>query len=436
MHKKSREQGISLKSLIHLIFKNTFSIVYFSIVGLIMALVYTQFIVKPKFEASGNIENVGAVATALMTTITTIAQEEDTISEVVKEMDIIEEELVKINEIKKGLVVGSYNASTLKTEIRYSGSDKEEAEIIVNLIIDFSIVKFIDRNPSLDGKVKKQTDIIIANKTGPSIPLSYVAFVFIGATFGMFIGVGRDLIDRKIISSADIYEYNMPFSVISLKQDTKEKDILELDAFQKFIPVIFEDIEETIIRNKVKIIGVTNLGNENLNKLVIQLAENRSNENLKTLIIDLNFKEPLIQTFYDIKNNTYITDILQENNITPVKINDNLDVLLTRNYEYPARFLKDKKLKNSLNIYKKTYEYIFISLPLKDYYPAILFNQRLLDLLLLNISMGNTKMKQVDSYISGISENHRNKIFINAIGTTIKKDWFGFIKRRTRGSME
>lgn len=92
MSKKAREQGVPVLTLWKLTLKNMFSIIYFVIVGLLLAIVYTRFLVKPSFTASGNIENIGGISYTLMPRVVTIATEPETLDRVVDFLEIAEEE--------------------------------------------------------------------------------------------------------------------------------------------------------------------------------------------------------------------------------------------------------------------------------------------------------------------------------------------------------
>ena len=207
--------------------------------------------------------------------------------------------------------------------------------------------------------------------------------IILGAGFGLVIGVGRDLLNRKLVSDADLEEYQLPFNAIHLKRKTKDDVLLASDKVKMLIPEVLADLEERAKDNKVKVIGVTKLGNKELDEIINNFADNRNESNLKTLVIDLNVEEPFVQGLYDINTDVNITNVLTNDNVAPIKVKDNLDVLPAVKYEYPARFLKEDKLSEALNKYREEYEYIFIELPAKDFYPAILFSYGLLDSLVI-----------------------------------------------------
>ena len=79
MKRKARKRFISINTLFKLIVKNIFSVFYFMIVGLVLAVIYTQFLVKPTFKASGNIENIGGVSETIMPSITLVVTEQETL---------------------------------------------------------------------------------------------------------------------------------------------------------------------------------------------------------------------------------------------------------------------------------------------------------------------------------------------------------------------
>lgn len=433
MNENIREQGISLRSLIKLAIKNIFSAIYFMIAGIIIALVYTQLLARPNYQASANIENRGAVSNQLMVTISTIATEDKTISGVVEKMDVTENDVpIKISEIKNGLTIGAYNTTTLKTTVTYVAADKDEVVVVLNLVIETSLERFFETNPSAVGKVQMQSDAIKISQTGLSKTIIYLAGIGLGAVFGLIIGVGRDLLNRRIISDADLEEYQTPFNVINLNRKTKEEGVLDSDKLKSAIPKLLEDLEELEKEIKVKIVGITNLGKKEIDGIIDNFGQERNEAWGKTLIIDLNIEEPFIQDIYDVNTEINITTILNKDNVLPVKVKDNLDVLPAVKHEYPARFLKEEQFSEIIKKYREEYEYIFIQLPAKEFYSAILFNLGLIDSLLINVSFDYTKMKVLDKYISGISEEHRKKIYISAIDSNIKKDYLTFLKRKAK----
>lgn len=153
MSKKAREQGVPVLTLWKLTLKNMFSIIYFVIVGLLLAIVYTRFLVKPSFTASGNIENIGGISYTLMPRVVTIATEPETLDRVVDFLEIAEEEKPsKKSEIKSNLTIANYNSTTMKIKVSYRGGNSEQVLLIINSVIDVTIERFIEESPANEGK--------------------------------------------------------------------------------------------------------------------------------------------------------------------------------------------------------------------------------------------------------------------------------------------
>lgn len=425
MKKRARQDGVALITLWKMFLKNVFSVFYFMIVGLILAVIYTQFLVKPSFTATGNIENVGAVNTALMQTMPMIAKEQQTLEKVVEKMNVpVVEQAKKIEEINTKLVVNNYSTTTLKVTISYKSTAKNEAELVVNCVIEVSIERFIERNPALEDKVKKQSNPIVARPTGLSNRAIYIGFIGLGVVFGAVVGIAGDLINRRILFAEDLKEYGVPCNVINLNQ--KKGDVippLETEEFLKGTIVLQDQLEGVVRDKKAKVIGVANLGYDTYEVLSAVLAENLSKVGLKTLVIDLDLEHPKIHTFYNIDTTTNITNILNDKIVNPIKIKDNLDVLPTTTYTYPARFLKDERLHKLIRENALKYDYVFVNIPIVDYYAPILFNFDLIDMLLINTSFEGTKMKKLDAYIENLEIEHRSKLFLNGIDSRAKRDF-------------
>ena len=312
MRKKVREDGVPIKTLWKLFVKNIFSVFYFVIVGLILAVIYTQFLLKPTYTASGDIENIGSISAAYMSTVTTIATEQETLNKVVEKMEIpASEQEAKINLIRSGLTVTNYSSFTLKTTVSYKGTNKTEVENVVNFIIDVSIERFVERYPNFENKVIKQNNAIVAIKSSASNRTIYFTFIGLGFIFGAAVGVIGDLINRRILFTDDLIEYKIPYNVINL--DYKKSDLItpnETETYLKGVLVLQDRIEGTARRSKAKVIGVVNLGYETYDTLIASFGENLVRVGLKSLIIDLDIERPKIHTIYNVDNKTSVTNIL------------------------------------------------------------------------------------------------------------------------------
>jgi hypothetical protein len=431
MRKKVREDGVPIKTLWKLFVKNIFSVFYFVIVGLILAVIYTQFLLKPTYTASGDIENIGSISTAYMSTVTTIATEQETLNKVVEKMEIpASEQEAKINLIRSGLTVTNYSSFTLKTTVSYKGTNKTEVENVVNFIIDVSIERFVERYPNFENKVIKQNNAIVAIKSSASNRTIYFTFIGLGFIFGAAVGVIGDLINRRILFTDDLIEYKIPYNVINL--DYKKSDLItpnETETYLKGVLVLQDRIEGTARRSKAKVIGVVNLGYETYDTLIASFGENLVRVGLKSLIIDLDIERPKIHTIYNVDNKTSVTNILNNKIINPIKVKDGLSILPASEYPYPARFLKDERLHKLIKDSAEKYDYVLVNIPTLDYYAPILFNFGLIDVLLINTSFGATEMKTLDNYIANIDDEHTDKLFLNAIDSRVKKDYSKIIDR-------
>lgn len=425
MKRKVREDGVPIRTLWKLFLKNVFSVIYFIVVGLILAVIYTQFLVKPTYTAVGNIENVGLIGTHTMPTIVALAQEDETLERVTTKMNIpLSKQEAKINAIRSGLNVSNYSTVTLKISITYKGVSKTEVELVVNYIIDVTIERFVENNPSLENKLKKQNEPITAKSDGFSSKSIYGVFILMGTVFGITVGVGGDLINRQLLFKDDLEEYKMSNNVIDLNLRKGESiPITETEAFKNGIILLQDEIEGAARSKKAKIIGVVNLGYESYDTLSISLAENLANIGFKTLVIDLDLESPLVHKLFNIDNDPNIIDLLNNKQIIPIVINEYLSIIPSKKYSFPARFLKDERLHKLVRNKVMKYDYIFISMPITDYYAPILLNFNLIDMLLINTSFQGTTIKKLDSYLENINEQHTDKIFINAIDSRIKKDY-------------
>jgi hypothetical protein len=424
MRRKVRKRFISINTLLKLLLKNIFSIFYFMIVGLVLAVIYTQFLVKPSFIASGAIENIGGVSETIMPSITLVVTEQETLEKVVNKMNIPNaSQAEEIEKIRSGINVGNYSAKTLKVNVSYSGSSKEETEIVLNYVIDSTIERFVELNPDTNGKLRKQQNLIVAKAVGVPNSLIYVGFILVGGIFGSIVGVYGDLIKRRVLFETDFNEYSIPYNTIDLdlKKDDDTLPPNETEAFSNGTLVLLDKIEGTVKEKKVSVIGVVNLGYETYDALGALLAEQLAKTGLKILVIDLDLEYPILKDLYNLDGKHSVTNLITTGEVEPHKINENLDVLPSTSYMFPARFLKDERLNKLIRTQQTKYDYVFLNVPRIDYYASLLFNFDLLDLLLINTSFEGTKIKTIDNYISNINPKNRSKLFLNGIDSRVKK---------------
>lgn len=430
MAKPARENYLSIKTIINLIIKNIFSIFYFVITGILLAVVYTNYLVRPTYLATGTINNTSSQNSITMTNVVNTVKEHLTIDKAIEKMNIAEE----YKQEKKSEILAKlnayYNTTTFKVIISFSTTDKAEAVMVVDYVIDATLERYFEANPALEGKIARQTNPISATATGFSNRTIYMVFVFGGAALGVILGVGTDLFNRKLFFYDDLDEYGLPTNIMDLKLN-KESKVTHLESlhFKNSLVVLGDRLEGSARRKKVKVIGVVNLGYETYNGLSSLLGENSAIINQNTLVIDLDLEKPNIHELYNLSQSSSIVNIISSGEYKPIKVKDNLHVLPAVSYSYPARFLKDERLKNAIDKYAKEYDNIFINLPVTDYYAPIALNFGLIDILLINTSFGGTKLKVLDRYIENIDEEGRGKLFINAIDSRVKKNFIGnFLK--------
>lgn len=432
MENNVREQGLSLVLLWKLLWKNVLSVVYFMLVGVILSVVYTQQIAKPSYSATGTIENLGSYSANQLSPLVVIAEDYATIRAVVEDLTIpVAEENIdsKVSEISAGLSVSVVTAVPVKVTFSYGGASSTEVVEIVDKMIDRTIERFLETTPAFTDKIQKQTRAITAVETGLSNTILYVAFVFGAAVFGVLISVGGDLMRRKLLFATDISEYNLPSHIINLNRKKKDPTpILESQSFTDGLLVLQDRIEGAARRSAAKIIGIVNLGYDTYDTLTAVLAENLSTVGLKTVIVDLDFEKPLVHTLFGVDQKHSVTNILSGGSTKPVQVKDGVFALPTEAYAYPARFLKDERLAALLNDLAKEYDYVLVNVPKIDYYASLLFNFNLINMLVVNVSFEGTTIKDIDEYIGNLEVENRKGLFLNAINSSVKKNYFGFTK--------
>ncbi|MCH5180073.1 MAG: hypothetical protein J1F32_02525 [Erysipelotrichales bacterium] len=139
--------------------------------------------------------------------------------------------------------------------------------------------------------------------------------------------------------------------------------------------------------------------------------------NEKTLLMDLDMHEPTINKLYNLDSEKSLIDLVQEDpKEMALKINEYLDVVVSKTETYQAKFLVSNEFKDIMSKLKDGYDHIIVVLP------PVLENQ---DVLLLNDSLdavvlvtkkNETIIKDIKSSINFLKSNKLpfvGTIFIN-----------------------
>lgn len=416
MNKDLKQQGISIMLLCKLIMRNIFSTVYFMVSGLLIGIIYSQFILKPSYVATGTIDNISSQGIAIMTSVSNFVTEHETVDLVIDKLNI-ESNMVasKKSEILNNLS-SSYSSSTFKVIVTYRGSSNEETAMIVEYVIDSTLERFIDKNPSISGKIIKQSDPIESTITGLSVASSLLVFSFGGVIFGTILNLSVSLFLRKIYFESDLQEYDVPYNIMYLsKKKLIAENINQYSAISEQIPALHNKVEASINDKKIKIIAITNQGEKSLIDFGVNYSEKLSKLGFKVLLIDFDFDNPLLNILFDVKDAQTVNTISETNSVAPIKINDYFFVIASERQENNSHLFKNQKIIEFIQEISKKFDYVILNIPPKTYYAYLSFNFEIIDILVVNTQFNFTSIKTLDKYLNEINYNSSSKIFINSI---------------------
>ncbi len=126
------------------------------------------------------------------------------------------------------------------------------------------------------------------------------------------------------------------------------------------------------------------------------MAEVYAANNEKTLLLELDLYSPTMATLYDLQKSCSLLDIsLDASKKGIFKINQQLDIIASKQDIYPAKFLLSDEVQNVLKTLKEAYTHIVVTLPPVLENSDILLFKDFFDAILLVAHKNQTKLKDI-----------------------------------------
>jgi polysaccharide biosynthesis transport protein len=446
-----KNKSFQTNNFILLFRKNCLLLFLIIFLALITNIIFTFFIVAPKYTAETSImvqvdhENLPSnelsaiyVANDLMGTYSEFIVSNTVIYSLKQEVEALEKE--PIEEIKKMISI-YYTEHTLMIFIRIQSESPELSAKIANSLarISIDLTNNIE-NPYelLQNKLSVLDEAVIPTK--PSSPIIYLNILIasiIGSLIGIliiyvkdyFIGTFYSVDELKLHSNKQILTVVPKYQIQKSKDNFTYKSLIyeagnsfEAEAYRKL------DLNITLAKNDNlgNVIQITSTApKDGKTTTSINLAKALKETNKKVLIVDLDLRRPKIHLAFDKPNKKGVYDyIFEDKSIEEIVIEDEsrIDLLLTgRKYDNPYALLQSQKIIEMFKELKKTYDYVIIDSPPILGIDDTLLISRFSDFLVYVVKYNHTKKRDFKYAIQNFENLNINFLGIVFTDVNMKK---------------
>ncbi len=420
--------SISLYDLWMMIRRNLYTIIYFTVLGLVLGFVYTNMVVIPEYTATGYLTasrpNAAAVSSQAMTTITTDIKSATVANEAVTILVDTDVTLPNGNPITQAYILSGLATSSTTTSYRvtitFAGEYDITAVKIVNAVIQAAETVFT-AEPYSTGLLASfsfiSQEATVAAYTGPSNTLYLAIFVILGGVIGAGLGIFTDIFSDFVHYTGEIQALGINAFTVAYSDNKKNRskrrsdpslltvgdlDIVDPNDFSNHyyrdILKLQNDIENFTPDKQVKTIGVTSTREyQSKASLLASIAHVYAKEHQKVLVLDFDFEHPFMHEVFNVHNDKNIVSYYlsykgKEEFLE--RVNPYLFVLPGMTSALGSKIIKSDRVKKIIDEARKEYDYVLVNCPptLKEL--TILSCAHLLDGVLVIGKIENTKKKE------------------------------------------
>ena len=384
------EVGVSITRLIRLGFYNFRLIFNYTVLGSLLAIVFTvsPFMEKESYIATGSIshnQNVNTlIQNIIIEAITSTEFAEGVALQLVEDgIESTEGSLLSSESIKNSLTAVSV-PNSLRINVSFSYQDETISVLLLNDIIDQAIIYANSTYDILGNGVVLSEYATTSTLEG----LSSTQYIGIGSLIGFIlggiIGVIFHALKYTIYSVQDVKE----FEISSFNLKMKIKAPLALDSLLNIIglgkKINFEREQNKLIlqglvasssfttiqnnlestRNKpdepLTTLMVTPNPNSSLTMVAFAYARQSSTQGRKTILIDFDLKDVPFTKYlakYQIETKKKVSS---KEGVTFLSLEENLDLYLPLQDIIPAKVIRDQNTQDIITQVKKKYDHIII----------------------------------------------------------------------------
>ncbi len=391
MNQKIEENAssISLYDLWMMIRRNIYSIIYFTVLGLVLGLVYTNLIVTPEFTATGYVAMKVSTTTTVLNTITEVAKSRSVADLAVTALDedgIAHSDGTPITaaDITAG-VNATYTSTSLRVTVTYTNDEQLITVPVLNAVIDATISYGNTNYTAINNNLILESYAETSINSGTSTTLYLAIFVILGGVIGTGLGIFTDIIEDRIHYAGEIARAGVNAFTVSChekkKPAAKKKDPSELlvdeldlvdtaqkdDVYYRDVLKLQNDIENFTPGKQVKTIGFTSAKEyQSKASLLASLAHVYAKEQQKVLVLDFDFEKPFLHQVFEVgtvKNLVayYLSYKPKEEFFE--RVNPYLYVMPGLESAIGSKIIKSERIKKLIEEARKEFDYVLINCP-------------------------------------------------------------------------
>ncbi len=216
------QEGISLTELLHLLVKNIFLIVGIILFVTTLGIIYTKFIVTPKYQSTSDIlvqvSNEGSNNpndVDLTSTLRLI----QTVSEFIEKDIVLKDAITSLNlkmtpdEVRQNLDV-SYSTQSLFVTLKYTSTSKTLAKNMVDAIINSAINIADLKYPIIDDTMSPVGVASSASYVSPNVMLNIIISFFLGGVLGVVLALVFETLKTTIRNKKELESFLPQYQVI------------------------------------------------------------------------------------------------------------------------------------------------------------------------------------------------------------------------------
>ncbi len=443
---ENEEKYITLGQIFQMFARRIWWLVGIFVAGVIITLIVTLTMVKPKYKSSTSIlVNQEKFTTSGSSDVSGALRATQTISEWIVDTSIVDETIKTL--VTNGTIKAEdYNASSFKkcvsttvstsslfVYVTFTSGNQEFAQEALKTLINTGLSKADDKKgedyqyPVVANSYSVVTEATKAEKTGSGKSL----YMVIGALISLVVGCAACIIIelcKNKYSTPEEAADGLKRPILGFQTDDKVNlNAVDINSDQFVNKTNYEklltNIDFSIEGESKKVLEITSTAQEEgKTTTVMNLGKTLSNNNRKCLIIDLDLRKPKIHTYFGLERkdgiSEYITSDLETVNIH--QIDNNLSVITAgAKVPNPTVILQSEKLKKLIDSVKDNYDYVIL-----DTAPVIASSDskivtKISDALIYVVAANQTKASLAKKCIVELNNENANIIGLNI--TKIKR---------------
>ncbi len=386
------EEAIDLRKMFSAVMRRVWAVILAAVIGAGAAFLGTTYLITPKYRASalfyvnGNAFSVGSVslsdislAKSLVDSYIVILKSRESLNAVIDYADLD----YTYSQLSDMISASAVNETEI-FQVAVTSSDPQEAEKIANAVA-YILPKRI--SGIIDGTEAKIVDYAVAPSApySPDYSKNTIIGFLIGAAFSVAAIVIFELLDITIRTGEDLSSVtSLPVLAIvpDMNLANKKANVNERAFVGNKISFAAAEANK-LLRTKLmfsfadekncRVIGVSSsLTGEGKTITSVNLANALSQLNKRVLLIDCDLRRPSVYRKLGIEKyaglSEYLTGQLKISDIVkPYQFKDPIngfDVIVSgENPPNPMELISSEKMRNSIDDFRKDYDYIIIDLP-------------------------------------------------------------------------